>query len=71
MATGRTRCCCTNSGPSPKFKLLNGPVIVIDVGLIEFRLTFDSATDEFLSFEVLREHGQRPPGCAAIVAALS
>ena len=61
----------TNSGLSPKFKLLNGPVIVIDVGLVEFRLTFDSSTDDFISFEVLREKGQRPPGCATIVKALS
>jgi len=43
----------------------------MDVGLIEFRITFDSATDEFLSFEVLREKGQQPPGCDTIVAALS
>ncbi len=60
-----------NTGPSPKFKLPNGPVLVMDVGLIEFRITFDSATGEFLSFEVLREKGQRPPGCDTIVAALS
>ena len=60
-----------NTGPSPKFKLPNGPVLVMDVGLVEFRITFDSATDEFLSFEVLRAKGQRPPGCDTIEAALS
>jgi hypothetical protein len=61
----------TNSGLSPGFKLLNGPPIVLDVGLVEFRVTFDAATGEFVSFEVLRERGQRPPGCALIVAALT
>jgi hypothetical protein len=45
-------------------------VLVVDVGLVEFRVTFDSATDEFVSFEVLREKGQRPVGCDAIVATL-
>jgi hypothetical protein len=60
-----------NTGPSPKFKLPNGPPLVMDVGLVEFRITFDSATDEFVSFEVLRVKGQRPPGCDQIVAALT
>ena len=61
----------TNTGLSPKFKLPNGPPIVIDVGLVEFLITFDSATGDFVAFDVLRERGQRPPGCDLIVAALS
>ena len=61
----------TNSGQSPTFKLPNGPVIVLSVGLVEFLVTFDIATGEFVSFEVLREKGQHPPGCALIVAALT
>ena len=61
----------TNSGQSPTFKLPNGPVIVLSVGLVEFLVTFDIATGEFVSFEVLKESGQHPPGCALIVAALT
>ena len=61
----------TNTGQSPGFKLPNGPPIVIDVGLVEFRLTFDSTTGGFVAFDVLREKGQHPPGCALIVAALT
>lgn len=59
------------TGPSPIFKLPNGPAIVLDVGLVQFRITFDSATDQFLSFEVLRVEGPRPAGCETLVAALS
>ena len=61
----------TNTGQSPGFKLPKGPPIVIDVGLVEFRLTFDSATGRFVAFDVLRERGQHPPGCDLIVAALT
>ena len=61
----------TNTGLSPMFKLPNGPPIVIDVGLVEFLITVDAATGDFISFEVLKETGQRPPGCDAIVAALT
>ena len=60
----------TNTGQSPAFQLLHGPPIVMGVGLVEFRLTFD-AEGEFLSFEVLRERGPRSPGCDLIVAALT
>ena len=60
-----------NSGPSPIFKLPNGPMVWHDVGLIEFRLTFDQATGDFVSFEVMRVSGPREPGCDAIVAALT
>ena len=61
----------TNTGQSPGFKLPKGPPIVIDVGLVEFRLTFDSTTGRFVAFDVLRERGPHPPGCDLIVAALS
>ncbi|HEY8723926.1 MAG TPA: hypothetical protein VIL92_08730 [Gaiellaceae bacterium] len=61
----------TNSGLSPAFKLPNGPPIVLDVGLVEFVLTLDATTGDFISFELLRDRGQHPPGCAAIVAALT
>jgi hypothetical protein len=60
-----------NTGPSPIFKLPNGPTIVLDVGLVEFRITFDSGTDEFLSFDVVRVEGPRPAGCATLEAALT
>ena len=61
----------TNTGPSANFKLPNGPMVWIDVGLVEFLVTFDQATGDFLSFEVLRISGPREPGCDAIVAVLS
>jgi hypothetical protein len=60
-----------NAGQSPGFKLVNGPVIVLDVGLIEGVVTFDSATGDFISFEIVKVAGLRPPGCDAIVAALT
>jgi hypothetical protein len=63
-------------GQSPKFKIVNGPVLGVDVGNVSFRLTFDAATGEWLGFEdgfeVLKEAGQRPVvECDAIVAALT
>ena len=61
----------TNSGQSPGIKLPNGPPIVLSVGLVEFLVKFDAATGDFISFEVVREKGQRSPGCDAIVAALT
>lgn len=60
----------TSSGQSPSFKLPNGPPIALDVGLLEAAVTFD-AEGEFLSFEVIRERGQRPAACDLIIAALS
>jgi len=60
-----------NSGPSPIFKLPNGGVVWRDVGLIQFRLTFDQATGDFVAFEVTRVSGPREAGCNAIVAALT
>jgi hypothetical protein len=61
----------SNAGQSAGFKLPNGPPIGLDVGLIQFHVTFDAATGDFLSFEVLKVAGQRLPLCDAIVAALS
>src|SRR5262249_43728769 len=61
----------TNAGQSPKFKVPNGPVVGLDVGLITFNVTFDDATGDFVSFEVLRVNGQRPPLNDEICAALT
>jgi hypothetical protein len=61
----------TNVGQSPKFKLPNGPVIGLDVGLIVFDVTFDAATGDFISFSVLRVEGQRPGLGSEICAALT
>jgi len=61
----------TNAGQSPTFKLPNGPVIGLDVGLVQFDVTFDSATGDFVGFDVLKIAGQRLPLDSAICAALS
>ena len=60
-----------NSGQSPRFKIPQGPPIVLDVGLVEFLITFDSATGDFVAFDLLKEVGQRPPGCATLVPYLT
>lgn len=60
----------TNAGQSPGFKIPNGPVIGNDVGLVTFRVTFDSATGDFVGFEVLKVAGQREPLGDQICAAL-
>ena len=59
-----------NAGSSPRFKLPTGEVIQ-DTGLLEGVATFDTATDEFLSFEVVKLVGPRSNACDAIVAALT
>lgn len=61
----------TNAGQSPKFKLPNGPVIGVDVGLVSFAVTFDNATGDFVSFDVLRIAGQRPALDSQICEALT
>ena len=61
----------TNVGQSPSFMIPNGPPLVLDVGLVQFLVTFDSASGDFLSFEVAKLAGQRPPGCDAVVAYLT
>lgn len=60
----------TNAGQSPSFKVANGPTIGNDVGLIQFRVTFDSATGNFVDFEVLKIAGQREALDEQICAAL-
>ena len=60
----------TNTGQSAGFKVPNGPVIGLDVGLIVFDVTFDTATGDFLSFEVAKVAGQREPLDSQICAAL-
>ena len=61
----------TNAGQSPKFKVPNGPVVGLDVGLIVFDVTFDEATGDFISFDVVRIAGQRPALNDEICAALT
>jgi hypothetical protein len=60
----------TVTGTSSIYKLVNGPVIVKDIGSITFAATFDSDGND-LGFDVVKIAGPRPPGCAAIVAALT
>jgi hypothetical protein len=59
-----------NAGTSPMIKLPSGKPIV-DTGFLEAVATFDSATGDFLSFEIVKQAGSRPPGCAEIIAAMS
>ena len=61
----------TNAGQSAGFKLPNGPVVGLDVGLIMFDVTFDTATGDFISFIQLRVAGQRPALDSQICAALA
>jgi hypothetical protein len=63
----------TVNGLSPKISGLNGaPLDGIDTGSITFRLTFDTATGEIISFDVVSIKGPRPAGgCDLIVAALT
>jgi hypothetical protein len=61
----------TNAGLSPMFKVPNGPVIGVDVGVITFDVTFDQATGDFVSFSVVRIAGQRPALDSQICAALT
>ena len=63
----------TITGLSPKVAQLNGPPLDgIDTGSITFRFTFDTATGEFRSFDVLTIKGPRPAGgCDLITTALT
>jgi hypothetical protein len=61
----------TNAGLSPKFKVPNGPMIGVDVGLIMFDVTFDKTTGDFIAFSVVRVAGQRPALDSQICAALT
>jgi len=60
----------TVTGTSAIYKLVNGPVIVKDVGSITFASIQDSQGND-LGFDVVKVSGSRAPGCAAIVAALT
>jgi hypothetical protein len=60
----------TNAGQSPGIKLPTGTVLRA-TGVLVGVATFDSATDDFLSFEIVKQAGPRPAACDAIVAALS
>jgi hypothetical protein len=60
----------TVTGTSSVYKLVNGPVIVKDIGAITFASTFDSQGND-LGFSVVKVAGPRLPGCAAIYAALT
>jgi hypothetical protein len=59
----------TNAGLSPSFKIPNGPTIGSDVGLIQFLITFDSDTGNFVG-DVLKVAGQREALDAQVCAAL-
>jgi hypothetical protein len=63
----------TINGLSPKISGLNGPPLDgIDTGSITFRITFDTATGEIISFDVVSIKGPRPAvGCDLITAALT
>jgi serine/threonine protein kinase len=61
----------TNAGLSPMFKVPNGPVIGVDVGVVTFDVTFDSATGDFVSFSEVRTAGQRPALDSQICGALT
>ena len=61
----------TTTNGVQSFKLQNGPLFVRSAGNITFAVTFDAVTGDFISFEVVEEHGQFPPGCDQIVVALT
>jgi hypothetical protein len=61
----------TVNGTSAIYKLLNGGVLVTDVGSITFAVTLDASTGDFISFEVVDINGPRPAGCAVIAQALT
>ena len=60
----------TESGPSPLILLPTGQALPA-TGFIEFLVTFDSATGDFLDFEVVKQAGLRVGACDQIIAALS
>lgn len=70
---GTSSVVATVNGPSPKVSQLNGPPLNgIDTGSITFLVTFDTATGEFITFDVLSIKGPRPiVGCDLFVAALT
>src|SRR5581483_738193 len=60
----------SSAGQSPLFRLPGGAQIH-DNGLVIGVATFDAATDDFISFNIVKIAGARAAGCAAIVAAMS
>jgi hypothetical protein len=58
-----------DAGLGPKFTFADGTHL-LDRGTIGFAITVDS-TGEFVSFEVLYQHGQRPAGCDTIIGELT
>jgi hypothetical protein len=60
----------TNTGRQ-SFKLPGGPLLVRSAGTITFAITLEVGTGDFMSFEVVEQHGQFPPGCDFIVEALT
>jgi hypothetical protein len=61
----------TNSGPSPLILLPTGQALP-ETGLLVGVATFDSATDDFLDFEIVKLAGLRTSGsCTQIIAAMS
>ena len=61
----------TNAGPSPLILLPTGQALPA-TGLLEGVATFDSATGDFLDFEIVKLAGLRPQGgCTQIIAAMS
>jgi len=62
----------TVNGLSPKISELNGPPLGVDTGSITWLVTFDTATGEFISAELLSIKGPRPvTECDVFVAALT
>jgi len=69
---GTSTAVVTVNGLSPKISELNGPPLAVDTGSITFLVTFDTATGEFISAEVLSIKGPRPvTDCDVFVAALT
>jgi hypothetical protein len=60
----------TVTGTSSIYKLVDGPVIVKDIGSITFASYSDSQGND-LGFAVVKVSGPRPAGCAAVAAALT
>jgi hypothetical protein len=60
----------TESGPSPLILLPTGQALAA-TGFLEAVGTFDSATGDFLDFEIVKLAGPRQPACDQIIAALS
>jgi hypothetical protein len=58
------------AGTSPLILLPTGKPVV-DTGFLEAVATFDTTTGDFVGFEIVKQAGSRPAGCAQIIAATS